>query len=78
MLTIATSRKTTPTDIRSEEIAYDLLQRAQIQSTAVIEAEPSDAESGIDKNDYMTPERVQVTRTQQVAFCERNLATQIN
>jgi len=62
--TIATSRKTTPTDNRQEEIAYDLLQRAQLHSTAVDWAAQSDAESAIDENDYITPERLRLTRTQ--------------
>ena len=35
MSTIATSRETTPTLAQQEEIAYGLLQRAQLQSTAV-------------------------------------------
>ena len=35
MSTIATSRKTTPTDNRQEEIAYDVSQQTQLLSTAV-------------------------------------------
>jgi hypothetical protein len=74
MSTISTSRKTTPTDIRQDEIAYDLLRRAQLQSTAVNWAAPSDAESAIDENDYITPERVRLTRTQREVTRRRYLS----
>jgi len=64
MSTIATSRKTTPTDNRQEEIAYDLLQQAQLHSTAVNKAAPSNAVRSIDENDYITPEHIRQIRTQ--------------
>ena len=64
MSIIATSRKTTPTDIWQEQIACDLLQRVQLQSTAVNWAAPSDAESAIDEKNYITPEPGWLTRTQ--------------
>jgi len=64
MSTIATSQKTTPRGNRQEQIAYDLLQRAQIHLTSVDLAAPSDAESAIDENYFITPECVRQTRTQ--------------
>jgi len=64
MSAIATSRKRTPTDIRHKEIAYGRFRRAHLGSTAVNRAAPRDAEIVIDENDYITPERVQQTRTQ--------------
>jgi len=55
MSTIATSRKTTPTDNRQEEIAYDVSQQTQLLSTAVDWAAPSNTDIKIDVNDYITP-----------------------
>jgi hypothetical protein len=50
--------------ITPNEIAYFQLLRAQLQLTAVSCAAPRDAESAIVKNDFITPERVRLTRTQ--------------
>ena len=55
MLTITTSRETPPTYAQHEEISYDLLQHAQLQSTAVNRVAPSNAEMVVDKNDHITP-----------------------
>jgi len=64
MSTIATSLETTPIHVQPDDIAYDLLRLAQLQSNAVNRAAPNDAEITIDENDYITPERIQLTRTQ--------------
>jgi len=74
MSTIATSRKTTLKDNRQEEIPYILLLRAQLPSTAVNWTAPSDAESAIDENDYITPECVRLTRTQRELTRRRYLS----
>jgi len=48
------------------------IERAQLHSTAVNWAAPSDAEIAIDKNDYITPERVRLTRTQREVYLSRS------